>query len=157
MSKGEFSRKIVCTQTIVDTMLKDSPPAIRSTHRTHRTYAPEFKAQLVAACQRPDISIAALAGQHGMNANVLHRWLKEHAQSARHQLNPASPLPVRIATSPPAGFVPLPLPLRLPAASHEPGTPALKVELRKGALSMSITWPIGATHEFMQWAATLLR
>ena len=24
----------MCTQTIVDTMLKDSPPAIRSTHRT---------------------------------------------------------------------------------------------------------------------------
>ena len=137
-------------------MLKDSPPAIRSTHRTHRTYAPQFKAQLVAACQQPGVSIAALAGQHGMNANVLHRWLKEHAQSARRQLNPAS-LAARTAASPPAGFVPLPLPLRLPAPSPEPGTPALKVELRKGALSMSITWPIGATHEFMQWAATLLR
>jgi transposase len=157
LSKGEFSRKIVCTQTFVDTMLKDSPPAIRSTHCTHRTYAPEFKAQLVVACQQPGVSIAALAGQHGMNANVLYRWRKEHAQSARHPLNAARSLPVRITTSPPAGFVPLPLPLRLPTANHEPGTPALKVEMRKGALSMSITWRIGATHEFMQWAATVLR
>ena len=147
----------MCTQTLVDTMLKDSDVSGYSTHRTHRTYAPQFKAQLVAACQQPGVSIAALAGQHGMNANVLHRWLKEHAQSGRHQLNPAIPLPARIATSPPAGFVPLPLPLRLPAASHEPGIPALKVELRKGALSMSIIWPIGATHEFTQWAETLLR
>jgi transposase-like protein len=157
LSKGEFSRKIVCTQTIVDIMLKDPETSGYSARRSHRTYTPEFKGQLVAACQQPGVSIAALAGQHGMNANVLHRWLKEHAQSARHQINPASPLPVRIATSPPAGFVPLPLPLRLPAASHEPGTPALTVKLRKGALSMSITWPIGATHEFTQWAAALLR
>jgi transposase-like protein len=155
LSKGEFSRNIVCTQTIVDTMLKESETCGYPARRSHRTYRPDFKAQLVAACQQPGVSIAALAGQHGMNANVLHRWLKEHAQSARHQLNPASPLPARIAASPPAGFVPLPL--RLPAASHEPGIPALKVELRKGGLSMSITWPIGATHEFTQWAATLLR
>jgi transposase len=155
LSKGEFTRKIMCTQTIVDTMLKEPETFGQPAPRSHRTYTPEFKGQLVAACQQPGVSIAALAGQHGMNANVLHRWLKEHAQSARHQLNPAIALPARIATSPPAGFVPLPL--RLPAASHEPGTPALKVELRKGALSMSITWPIGATHEFMQWAAALLR
>ena len=93
-------------------MPKESEISGYSNRRSHRTYTPEFKAQLVAACQQPGVSIAALAGQHGMNANVLHRWLKEHAQSARHQLNPASPLPVRIATSPPAGFVPLPLPLR---------------------------------------------
>ena len=140
-------------------MLKESENAGYSTALTHRTYAPQFKAQLVAACQQPGVSVAALAGQHGMNANVLHRWRKEHAQSARHQINPASPLPARMATSPPAGFVPLPLPLplRLPAASPAPGNPALKVELRKGALSMSITWPIGATHEFTQWATALLR
>ncbi|MBK6386582.1 MAG: transposase [Rhodoferax sp.] len=54
--------------------------------RTHRTYAPEFKAELVAACQAPGASIAALARQHGMNANVPHRWLKEHERSGCHTL-----------------------------------------------------------------------
>ena len=72
------SRKIVCTQQIVHTMLKESETSRYSTRRTHRTYTPEFKAELVKACKQPGASIAALALQHGMNANVLHRWLKEH-------------------------------------------------------------------------------
>ena len=67
-------------------MLKDSEISSHSTRRTHRTYTPEFKAKLVAACLQPGVSIAALAGQHQMNANVLHRWLKEHEHSGRHAL-----------------------------------------------------------------------
>lgn len=39
----------------------------------------EFKAELMAACQLPVISIAALANHHGVNANVLHCWLKERS------------------------------------------------------------------------------
>jgi hypothetical protein len=60
----------VCTQQIVHTMLKDSEISRITTRRTHRAYTPEFKAQLVAACQQPGASIAALAGQHGMNAHT---------------------------------------------------------------------------------------
>ena len=46
--------------------------------RTRRTYTAQFKVQLIAACLQPSASIAALAHEHGMSANVLHRWLKEH-------------------------------------------------------------------------------
>jgi len=62
-------------------MLKDSDIARYTARRTHRTYAPAFKVELVAACQQPGTSIAALANSHGMNANVLHRWLKEHERT----------------------------------------------------------------------------
>jgi transposase len=48
--------------------------------RTRRVYSAQFKAELIAACQQPGASIAAAAREHGMNANVLHRWLKEHRQ-----------------------------------------------------------------------------
>ncbi len=48
--------------------------------RTRRVYSAQFKAELIAACQQPGASIAATAREHGMNANVLHRWLKEHRQ-----------------------------------------------------------------------------
>lgn len=58
-------------------MLKDPQTPRYTVRRTHRTYTPEFKAELVAMCQKPDASIAALALQHGMNANLLHRWRKE--------------------------------------------------------------------------------
>ncbi|APW35982.1 hypothetical protein RD110_01125 [Rhodoferax koreense] len=77
--------------TIVHTMLKDSDIARYAARRTHRTYAPAFKAELVAACLQPGTSIAALASSHGMNANVLHRWLKEHERTGCHQ--PIAPTP----------------------------------------------------------------
>ena len=54
-------------------MLKDSENSTHQMRRTHRTYTPAFKAQLVAACHTPGASIAALAHQHGMNANVLRK------------------------------------------------------------------------------------
>lgn len=65
-------------------MLKDSETSKYAARHTHRTYTREFKAELVAACQVPGASIAAIAGAHAMNANVLHRWLKEHARSGCH-------------------------------------------------------------------------
>jgi len=58
-------------------MLKDSQSPRYSVPRTCRTYAPQFKVELIAACLQPSASIAATAREHGMNANVLHRWLKE--------------------------------------------------------------------------------
>lgn len=145
-----MSRKIVCTQQIVHTMLKDSEISRDTSRRTHRTYTPEFKVQLVAACQRPGASIAALAGQHGMNANVLHRWLKEHQRSGCHQrveagMHAAADVPSR---SP--AFIPLALP---PAPKEQ----EIKVELRKGALSMVVTWPLSAAADLASWTAAILK
>lgn len=59
-------------------MLKDSQPPRYSVPRACRTYTPQFKAELLIACKQPGASIATLALQHGMNANVLHRCLKDH-------------------------------------------------------------------------------
>lgn len=67
-------------------MLKDSQSPRYSVLRKRRTYAPQFKAELIAACLQPGASIAATAREHGMNANVLHRWLKEH-RLGRHQID----------------------------------------------------------------------
>ena len=107
-------------------MLKDPDIARYTARRTHRTYTPAFKAELVAACLQPGTSIAALASSHGMNANVLHRWLTEHAHTGRHQ--PSTPSPA----------MPEFIPLRLPNATAEAAPAELKVELRKGALSMTV-------------------
>jgi transposase len=102
-------------------MLKESDIAGYSTRRTHRTYTPEFKAELVAACQQPGVSIAALASSHAMNANVLHRWIKEHEHSGRYQLLGSDPTGATLSTSPIAAFIPL----KLPAMIHEPKVPEL--------------------------------
>lgn len=132
-------------------MLKDSEISRYSTRRTHRTYKPEFKAQLVAACQQPGASIAALAVQHGMNANVLHRWLKEHQHNGRHQL---TSMPA-IATSP--SQTPSFIPLALPAAPPVANAQEVKVELCKGSLSMVVTWPLNAAADFATWTVAILK
>ena len=137
-------------------MFKDSDIARYTARRTNRTYTPAFKAELVAACQQPGTSIAALASSHGMNANVLHRWLKEHARSGCHQPIASQP---SIAL-PPSPSMPEFVPLRLPNTTAETVTTELKVELRKGPLSMTVTWPIHAAADFAhfaQWAAAVLK
>ena len=40
-----------------------------------RTHSSEFKAQVLAACRQPGASVAAVALAHGINANVVHKWL----------------------------------------------------------------------------------
>ncbi len=143
----------MCTQQIVHTMLKDSEISRHTTRRSHRTYTPEFKAQLVATCQQPGTSIAALATQHAMNANVLHRWLKEHQRSGCHQLTePAKRSVARVAPQSPAF-----LPLTLPPATPAPSEQEVKIELRKGALSMLVTWPLSAATDLASWTAAILK
>lgn len=137
-------------------MLKDPDLAKYPPRRTHRTYTAEFKAELVAACQSPGASIAAIAGQHGMNANVLHRWLKEHQQSGRHQRIACSSTAQSRVTSPP---VPAFIALKLSATAtpEPPSTDVIKVELHKGAVSMIITWPTSAASELAQWSRAILK
>jgi transposase-like protein len=131
-------------------MLKDSEISRSTNRRTHRTYTPEFKAQLVAACQLPGASIAALAGLHGMNANVLHRWLKEHQRCGSHQLVEAGMHAAADVPSRSPAFIPL----TLPPAPKEQG---VKIELRKGALSMVITWPLSAGADLASWTSAILK
>lgn len=54
--------------------------------RRRRTYTPQFKADMVAQCMQGDVSLASLALDHGMNPNVLHRWVLEHERYGKHGL-----------------------------------------------------------------------
>ena len=54
--------------------------------RQRRSYTPEFKAELVAHYLDGDDSLASLAMDHGMNPNVLHRWVREHERYGKHSL-----------------------------------------------------------------------
>lgn len=146
----------MCTQTIVDTMLKESEISGYPAQRKHRTHTPQFKCELVAACQQPGVSIAALAGRHGMNANVLHRWLKEHQRGARHCLV-VQPAP---HTPGVAAFVPLSLSAPTLAGNTQRASQEIRIELRKGALTMVVTWPVhagSAAAEFASWTSAVLQ
>ena len=43
--------------------------------RRRRQHSAEFKARVVAACRRPGVSIAAVALEHRLHANLLRRWV----------------------------------------------------------------------------------
>lgn len=136
-------------------MLKDPDLARYATGRTHRTYPGQFKAELVAACQQPGASIAAIARQHGMNANVLHRWLKEHERSGCHQRVVSNSTGASLTPSPTSA--PAFIALKLPNTRQEPAACDIKVELRKGAVSMIITWPSSAAGDLAQWTRAILK
>ena len=36
-----------------------------------------FKHQLIQQCQQPDTSVAKVAMQHQINANLLHKWIRQ--------------------------------------------------------------------------------
>ena len=146
--------------TFVDTMLKDSQLPRYAARRTHRTYSPQFKADLVAACQRPGTSIAALALQHGMNANVLHRWLKEYGQG-RHRLDSVDAVTAPDQPVKPA-FIPIALALPEPGGLSQPNVSKaaagnIRIECLRNGLSITVDWPLSGANECAQMLREVLR
>lgn len=43
--------------------------------RQRSTYPKSFKAQVVQECLQPGVSISSVAISHGINANVIRKWL----------------------------------------------------------------------------------
>ena len=48
-----------------------------SLKRKRRTYSNDFKRELVQKCRHPHTSIASVALEHGINTNLLNRWVKQ--------------------------------------------------------------------------------
>jgi transposase len=73
-----------------------------------RRYEPASKERLIEACLRPGVSLAGLALQHGVNANLLRKWVARRRQPLHGQVQAgtgAAQLPepsafVRVETSP---------------------------------------------------------
>ena len=141
-------------------MLKDSQPPRYSVPRTRRTYTPQFKTELVAACLQPGASIAALALQHGMNANVLHRWLKEH-RHGQHSLVAVASNVAMAHHAPQSAFIPIELNATPPASTTEPAPVAasadIRIECRRGDVTVNMHWPVSAAAQCAQMLRELLR
>ena len=137
-------------------MLKDSQPSRYASGRAHRTYTPQFKAELLAACSQPGASIAALALQHGMNANVLHRWRKENRQGM-HVLGCA---PAAVKPLPPA-FIPVDLAASAAVLSSDressPRPADIHIECQHHAMTVTVHWPVDAAGACAQMLRALLR
>jgi transposase len=105
---------------------------------TRRRHSAELKAQVLSECAQPGASVAGVALSHGINANVVHKWRRlAHAGSVA--------LPI-------ASFVPVALPAPSCAAPAD-----IRMELRRGATTMTITWPAAAAGDCAAWMRELLR
>ncbi len=58
-----------------------------------RRYDPASKERLIEASLRPGVSLASLARQHGLNANLLHKWVARRQQEGAAKRPVTSPLP----------------------------------------------------------------
>lgn len=106
--------------------------------KTRRRYGAELKQQILAQCAEPGASVAGIALSHGINANVVHKWRREAGGSL-----PALQAPA---------FVPVPLPPEACAPA-----PDIRIELRRGATSVSLTWPLAAAEQCAVWMRELLK
>ncbi len=108
-----------------------------------RQYSEELKAEVLAECDVPGASVAKVAMSRGINANVVHRWRQlaregEQAAAAKSREFVA----VTIAPQPT---------IQAPACCD------IEVELRRGAVTMKLTWPLSAAADFAAWTRELLR
>ncbi|NLC34963.1 MAG: transposase [Alcaligenaceae bacterium] len=117
-----------------------------SGRRRRRTFEPAFKAELVAACQYPGVSVAAIALEHGLNANLLRRWVTEHERYGHHGGDMAAAIPPTPSQSRPALPAPtLPTPfVPVSIATQPPGSEMISLDMTRGGTTVRVSWPVSA-------------
>jgi len=90
--------------------------------RQRTSYPKPFKAQIVQECLQPGVSMASVARRHGVNANLVRKWIPVY----RDRLLPALP-----------AFVPIKL---APESQPEQQMP-VSIEVPFGQKKLTVKWP----------------
>jgi transposase len=119
----------------------------------------QIKSKVLAECRQPGASVSAVALAHGLNANLVHKWLRGHGLQ-RARLKVDAPAQAALAATPRAAqatavqFVAVGL-----SAQGQPAEPAdagvLEVELRCGANQVTVRWPATQAAQCTQWLRDL--
>ena len=113
-----------------------------------RYYSPELKGQIVAECKVSGASVAGVALAHGINANIVHRWTREQADS--------------LLQAPRTEFVALNLPppveqVPAPETSSPRVARAIHVEVQRSAGVVTVNWPLEDAASCAAWLRDWLR
>lgn len=66
-----------------------------------RRFSPDFKHKIVGACKEPGASVARIAREHDLNANLVHKWIRQARTNTLPAVTPAFvALPVNTAQAP---------------------------------------------------------
>jgi len=94
--------------------------------RQRTSYPKPFKAQVVQECLSPDVSIASVALRHGINANLVRKWIPIYRDRQ------ASGLPA---------FVPFKLETAAATPARQDQDVA-RIEISSGQRTVTVSWPI---------------
>jgi transposase len=111
-----------------------------------RRHSAELKARILDACAETGASVARIALENGLNANVVHKWRRHAAGNQRSAKDQKHLVPA-------AEFVPLAV---LPAAAAMP-TGDIRISIRRGGTTVDIEWPVSGAESCAQWLRELLR
>lgn len=105
-----------------------------------RSYSRSFKAQVIQECAQPGASIASIALNHSLNANLVHKWIRLQPQKSA-ALQPA--------------FVSLPMPLA--SAESQAASSNISVEIQHPRGTVKISWPADSAAVCATFLRDLLR
>lgn len=105
-----------------------------------RRHDDELKAKVLSECEAPGTSIAHVALAHGLNANLVHKWRRQAC--GRHS----------VATPEVTTFIPVTMTHAAPPMPDD-----IRIELRRGALAVNVTWPLAASAQCARWLRELLK
>ena len=125
---------------IMHTMASEAP----ANRPKRRFYNPELKAQVMQECQQSGASVAGVALAHGINANIVHRWLREHSQCALVPQSQAN------------AFVALTLDEPAPGATPQ-SAPDIRVEIHRANSAIVVKWPLEGAASCAAWLREWLR
>lgn len=125
------------------------PASLLNPGRTRRRYTNEFKADLVAQCRGLGVSMARVAMAHGINANLLRRWVVEANDQALKPGVSSADLVTRSTTVQAGAFIPVKIDMPLRSELH--------IEISRGDLQVKVTWPVDAAPASAAWLREVLR
>ena len=103
----------------------------RSNRRVHSA---EFKARVLSECRQPGASISAVAIAHGLNTNVVRKWLPGRGLKRMGAAMPATAPRVQALQ-----FVPVELAKSEYRPAHVPASqPDIRIELERGGLRLKL-------------------
>lgn len=100
---------------------------------SRRVHSAEFKAQILAECRRPGASISAVAIAHGLNTNVVRKWLAGRGLKRMGHTTSAADSVV-----PTLQFVPVELRRTEHVATTAAVDPDIRIELQRGGLHVKL-------------------
>ena len=123
-------------------------PQTQPQPRRRRHFSREFKANLVATCLEPGVSVSRIALDNQLNANLLRRWIREAEQSGQNTTSPA--------------FMPLAVPTASTSAAPGGGRPAdrhghIRIEVPRAGGPVVVEWPADQAHQCLALLRELLQ